>query len=135
MSGPGATVLVGQPARQFSIPKRMLLYHSPVTTYFLPKKSTQLPPNTLTLPDSDTHAFFHVQRWMQQNRLCILPDANIDTGLVDACTLLCRTFAIARDLEIDAMQPLILKDLQTAFKMARDAGLNTPLTPSTVVEV
>lgn len=57
------------------------------------------------------------------------------TGMQDACTLLCRIFATAYYLEITAVQDLVLDELTAAFAAAREAGMTTPVLPSTVMEV
>lgn len=79
--------------------KRMVIHHSPVIAYPLPKTRS----DTLALPNIDPDAFHHIYVWMSQDKLDLLADctrANISTGIQDACTLLCRMSAAASHLEI-----------------------------------
>lgn len=95
-------------------------------------------PRVLNLEDHDPHAFFQIYRWMLQDQFGILAHctrSNISAGLQDACTLLCRMFAMAAWLDITAIKPLILAELRAAFTTARNAGKSTPITPSTLMEV
>ncbi len=120
------------------IPKRILIHHSPIAAQRLTSVPGQTRSDTLELPDSDPRAFFRISRWMQEDKLDILEHStrtNNSTGIQEACTLLCRMFAIAYDLEIATIQPLIIQELGAAFAMARDAGKRTPITPSTLMEV
>ena len=112
----------------------MVIYHSPVIAYLLPKTRS----DTLALPNIDPDAFYHIYVWMSQDKLDVLADytrSNISTGIQDACTLLCRMFAAASHLEIAGIQPLLLEQLEAAFAMARNEGRRTPVAPRTVMEV
>ena len=80
----------------------------------------------------------------EENKLDVLTDctrlsndtATTTTGAIeDACTLLCRMYLAARHLQITAIQPPILEQLETAFAIARAAGRRTPILPSTIMEV
>lgn len=80
----------------------------------------------------------------EENKLDVLTDCtrlSNDTattptgGIEDACTLLCRMYLAARHLQITAIQPPILEQLETAFTIARAAGRRTPILPSIVMEV
>ena len=59
----------------------------------------------------------------------------IPGSIQDACTLLCRTFAVADELDITAIKHLVLEELQAVFFKARESGMCTPLLPDTVMEV
>lgn len=112
----------------------MVIYHSPVIAYLLPKTRS----DTLALPNIDPDAFHHIYVSMSQDQLDVLADrtrTNISTGIRDACTLLCRMFAAASHLEIAGIQPLLLEQLKVAFAMARNERMRTPVAPSTVMEV
>ena len=114
--------------------KRMVIYHSPVIAYLLPKTRS----DTLALPNIDPDAFYHIYVGMSQDKLDVLTDCtrtSISTGVRDACTLLCRLFAAASHLEIAGIQPLLLEQLEAAFAMARNKGRRTPVAPSTLMEV
>ena len=75
---------------------------------------------------------------MRQDKLDILSQFMYSALLVDiqnACTLLCRMYAAATYLDIVPIRPLILEQLSTAFGMARDAGMRTPVVAKSVMEV
>ena len=114
------------------ISKRLLIYHSPFATRVLGKRFT------LVLPDNELVAFAPICRWMCENKLGILTHCirtGGPTGIQDACNLVCRIFAAAYSLKIDAIQPLIFEGLREALAMAREAGQSTPVVPSMVMEV
>lgn len=77
---------------------------------------------------------------MHQDKIDILAhvaltSSSILTGLQNACTLLCRVFAAAKDLGIHTLQTLAIDELKIVFATARDGGNVTPVLPSLVLEV
>ena len=138
MQGPSASVLLGKEAQLITLPKQMLMYHSPVAARHFAKSAGHKNSDTLGLPDDSPLAFAHICRWMHQNRLIVVPDGGYNSdrnSRQDACTLLCRVFFTARRLGITAVQTLVLIELRKIFEAVRESGYRTPITPSTVLAV
>ena len=138
MQGPSASVRLGKEAQLITLPKQMLIYHSPVAARLLAKSAGLTSSDTLEIPDDSPLAFAHICRWMHQDKLEIVPlgtYASNRTSWQDACTLLCLVFFTARRLEIIAVQALVLSDLRHMFATVRESGYRTPVTPSTVLAV
>ena len=133
--GPAASLYVGKEAKLFTLPKRLLIYHSAVARQHLVHKSGhQPPPNTLIARAGDPRACFHIIQWMKRDTLSIV-SAISSSGLQDACVLLCRMFALANDLAIPAICAPIVTELRATFALARDLGMSTPVAPGAVMEV
>ena len=138
MQGPSASVRLGKEAQLITLPKQMLVYHSPVAARLFAKSAGHTNSDTIELPDDSPLAFAHICRWMYQDRLVVVPpDAHISdrNSWQDTCTLLCRVFFTARRLEITAVQTLVLMELGKLFATVRESGYRTPITPSTVFAV
>ena len=127
----------------FTLPKRLLLYHSAVAREQIAHNSApQAPSSTLIARDRDPRACFYIIQWMKQGTLsivshhCTRTEIPSSSGLLqDACTLLCRMFALAGDLDIAAVCAPIFQELRAAFALARESNLTTPVTPGAVMEV
>ena len=124
----------------FTLPKRLLIYHSAVARQRLaPKSDHQARPNTLIARDGDPRACFHIIQWMKRDTLPIVSHctrtAISASDLQDACILLCRIFALANDLAIPAICAPIVTQLRATFTLARDLGMPTPVVPGAVMEV
>lgn len=108
------------------MPKRLLLYHSLAAGGLLSRDTKNLGIDGLSLPNDSPEAFANLHRWFFQKRLGILEQytaSNIDEGLTEACTLLCRLFQLAEYLEIEAIKPVILAEVTAAVDTARDSKL------------
>ena len=138
MQGPSASVHLGEEAQLITLPKQMLMYHSPVAARLFAKSAGHTNSDTVELPDDSPLAFAHIYRWMHQDRLVVVPPgAHISdrNSWQDICTLLCRVFFTARRLEIAAVQTLVLIELRKIFAAVRESGYRTPITPSIVLAV
>ena len=138
MQGPSASVRLGKEAQLITLPKQMLMYHSPVAAHLFAKSGWYTYPDTLELPDDSPLAFAHICRWMHQDKLAVVPpiaEFSDRNRWQDACTLLCRVFFTARRLEITAVQRLALRELRRMYRILRDLGYCTPITSSTVLAV
>ena len=138
MQGPSASVRLGKEAQLITLPKQMLMYHSPVAARLFATSAGYTNSDTLELPDDSPLAFAHIYRWMHQDRLVVRPPGayvNDRNSWQDACTLLCSVFFTARRLELTAVQALVLLELGKIFAAVRELGYRTPITPSTVLAV
>ena len=138
MQGPSASVRLGKEAQLITLPKQMLMYHSPVAARLFAKNAGHTNSDTIELPDDSPLAFAHICRWMYQDKLDIGPLGTYTssrTSWQDACTLLCLVFFTARRLEITAVEVLVLSRLRQMCAAVRDTGYRTPITPSTVLAV
>lgn len=132
MKGPAASIHLGKDAHLITLPKRLLIYYSPIAAHLLTAT------DTLSLPHDDPVAFAHICNWMHRGSLCILSHrtrADFPTGIQHACTLLCRVYATARYLDIAAIKTVVLDELTAATAVARDMGMSTPILPGLVLEV
>ena len=114
MQGPSVSVRLGKEAELITLPKQMLMYHSPVAARLLAKSAGHTNSDTLEFPDDSPLAFTHICRWMYQDKLVVVPPDTCSwerSSWEDACTLLCYVFFTARRLEITAVQELILMEL------------------------
>lgn len=126
MSGPSVSIFVGPDNIRYTMPKRLLLYHSPVAADLLSRDATHLGIDGLSLPNDSPEAFANLHRRFFQNRLGVLKQyttSSIYEGLPETCTLLCRLFQLAEYFEIAAIQPLIMTELRAAVELARDSKL------------
>ena len=138
MQGPSASVRLGKEAQLITLPKQLLVYHSPVAARFLANSVGQTEPDTIDLRDDSPIAFAHICRWMYRDELVVVPPGACigdRSSWQDACTLLCLVYFTARRLEISAVQKLVLMELRRIFSVVRESGYRTPVTPSTVLAV
>ncbi|KAM0800047.1 hypothetical protein BDR22DRAFT_889714 [Usnea florida] len=143
MQGPSVSVRLGKEAQLITLPKQMLMYHSPVAARLLAKSAGHTNSDTIELPDDSPLVFAHICRWMHQDRLVVVPpDTPYWEDIVwqDGCTLLCYIFFTARRLEITALQRLVMMELIKLFDAVCESGYcesgyRIPVTPSTVLAV
>ena len=138
MQGPSASVRLGKEAQLITLPKQLLMYHSPVAARLLAESAGSTNSATIELPDDTPLAFAHICRWMHQDKLVVVPPGTYisdRSSWQDACTLLCLVYFTARRLEISAVQTLVLMELRRIFSVVRESGYRTPVTPSTVLAV
>ena len=138
MQGPAASVRLGKEAQLITLPKQLLMYHSPVAARLLANSVGQTDSNSLDLRGDSPIAFAHICRWMYQDELVVVPPSTSTSdrsSWQDACTLLCLVYFTARRLEISAVQKLVLMELRRIFTVVRESGYRTPVTPSTVLAV
>ena len=139
--GPTVAIYVGPNGKKYTLAKRLLIYRSPNLKSLLTDDSSNV--DSLTLRHGDAEAFNYVFYWLTQDdrKLDVLSDyitsgAKTDTGLAEACVVLCRIFYfLCEDFEIEGMQEEMLGELKAATERARDEGMKTPVTSALVMEV
>ena len=137
--GPSISFYIGPEAAHFTLPTRLVMYHSAPLARSLRDSANTTPRK---FPEHDPTAFAKVQTWLNEGSFgfeklgqYISSHCDLRTGTQEACNLLCRISFIAEELEIAKIQVQVLAKLRDATALAQTMNHPFPLQPEMVVEI